>query len=176
MPRLRSLGKNFLDLLLSLGPRFRPLGCLCAQGRRIGALGHFDGTAFWGAPHRGHTGLLSYTQITFPRFSQKCDLQPLVNHTEGVKLGRPLVSRSMSHRGLASWITNSSMVRPQPHGHFIPTDQSSPSSRAKTRSRKGILVGKESPSTIISRRDGPKRSSHLRSHWTTGRKSFIYDP
>jgi hypothetical protein len=60
-------------------------------------------------------------QRTRPAFSQKCDRQPFWSQTDDDKLGRLLLSTVMSERGLASAITSSSIIRPQPQGQRMPT-------------------------------------------------------
>ena len=103
-------------------------------------------------------------QSTRPSRSQKCERQPVCRHIEGLRLGRPAALTIRSQRGAASRITSSSSVCPHPQGQRIPTHQSSSASRARTTSRHGSLLGKLSPSTIRSRRGGPKRDARRRHH------------
>lgn len=112
-------------------------------------------------PLSGHIRLTQSHHVTRPPRSQKCERQPVLRHTEGCKVGHCFASTRRSHRGLASRISMSSIVSPQPQGQSIPTDQSSPSSRRRTRSRLGSLRGSASPS-ITSNSRGGCQASHLR--------------
>ncbi len=108
-------------------------------------------------------GVRSQHQRIRPPRTQKWERQPFCSQTDGLSVGLPCASTATSHLGLASATTRSSMTRPQPQGQRMPTDQSSPSSRARTRSRHGMRVGKQSPSTMRSRRGGESRA-HARRH------------
>ncbi len=91
-----------------------------------------------------------------PSRTQKCERQPFFSHTDGVSVGTPFASTFTSQRGLPSATTKSSIAYPQPQGQRIPTHQSSPSSRARTKSRLGNRTGKLSPSMTYRRRHGLK--------------------
>lgn len=91
---------------------------------------------------------------TRPERSQKWERHPVLSHIDGLRLGRPLVSRRKSHRGATPLISSSSIFCPQPQGQRIPTHQSSPSSRASATSRIGRQSGRLSPSTTHKRRAG----------------------
>jgi hypothetical protein len=105
---------------------------------------------------------IQHQRIRPPR-TQKWERQPFRNQTDGVSVGLPSASTVTSHLGLASATTRSSMTCPQPQGQRMPTHQSSPPSRARTRSRCGMRAGKQSASTTRSRRGGDSRA-HARRH------------
>lgn len=90
-----------------------------------------------------------------PSRTQKWDLHPDFRQTDGWSDGRPASLTLMSQRGRASLRIMSSIVSPHPQGHRMPTLQSSPSSRVKTRSRAGNSDGSVSPSRICRWRAGP---------------------
>jgi hypothetical protein len=127
-----------------------------ADSRGASAMGH---------PRLQRRAIGDYShQSTRPFRSQKCERQPVRRQTEGLRLGRPAALMTRSQRGATSRIISSSSVCPHPQGQRIPTHQSSSPSRARTTSRHGSLLGKLSPSTIRSRRGGPKRDARRRHH------------
>ncbi len=113
---------------------------------------------------QGHRRYHHSHQRILPFLTQKCERQPVFRQTEGCNVGSPLLSISTSQRGLAPSSTRSSIVSPHPHGHLMPTLQSSRSSLVRTRSRRGRRFGSASPSTIRIRRAGPCLSQKRRNH------------
>jgi hypothetical protein len=67
------------------------------------------------------------------------------------------------------------MTRPHPHGQRIPTHQSSPWSRANTRSRLGSFGGRLSPFRTRIRLGGPNLSHAARHHRRTRPERFILE-
>lgn len=101
-------------------------------------------------------------QTILPPRTQKCDRQPSRRHTEGCNDARPFPSRVTSQRGLTPLRSIISSRSPHPQGQRNPTHQSSPSSRARTRPRRGNWLGKLSPSTTVSLWRGANRASSRR--------------
>lgn len=118
-------------------------------------------------------GIADYShQKTRPSRTQKWDWHPDFRQTDGWSDGCPKLSTAISQRGRASLRVMSSILSPHPHGHRMPTLQSSPSSRTRTRSRAGKSDGKVSPSITCRRRAGPYRSHSRRNQ----RNMFILHP
>lgn len=88
-------------------------------------------------------------QTTLPARSQKWDRHPRLRWIEGSSVTRPRLSSLRRHRGDAPLKTASWMPYPQPHGHRMPTQTSSPFSDARTILPGGSSLGSVSPSMII---------------------------
>lgn len=112
------------------------------------------------------------THSTRPRRTKKCERQPSRSQTEGVRVGVLSGSIRSFHRGLASGMRASSICCPHPHGHRMPTLQSSPASRRRTRLRRGNFLGSASPAKTSSCRGGSTFSRRFRIHMG----HFIYCP
>lgn len=97
--------------------------------------------------------------MTLPSRSQKCDLQPFLNHTDGCNVGRPRESVLHVHLGVTSCGSESSIVRPQPHGHLNPTHQSSEPSLTRIKERRGSWLGRTSPCTTCNFLAGSRPST-----------------
>ena len=154
---------------MSRGPAGNMLYCTLASAENAALVKTSTNTFRTPAPPVQH-------QWMRPARIQKCERQPFCSQTDGVSVGTPFASTFTSQRGLPSATTKSSIAYPQPHGQRIPTHQSSPSSRASTKSRLGSRAGKLSPSMTRSRRRGPKRSSVLRHHFFTFAVIIIAQP
>jgi hypothetical protein len=98
------------------------------------------------APLPAEMGRGYLAQATLPCSTQKCDWHPAVRQTEGCNVGRPRASTCKSQRGLTCGNSINSIVSPQPHGHRIPADHSSPPSIRRISARRPMVLGSSSPS------------------------------
>jgi len=116
------------------------------RNRRLSGFRHF----LPGLLHRSPKRPQSLHHSTSPSRNQKCERQPSLAHTEGHSVGRPAFPTRTSQRGFTCGSSISSIRRPQPQGQIKPADQRSPSSRATTTVRSGMVSGSSSSSTYAS--------------------------